>query len=281
MQMRELQQIEIPEKLLEIPQPPKRLFIRGNLPNSNLKNLVIVGSRKHSNYGKQAVKDIIAGLAGYPINIVSGLALGIDTIAHEEALSHGMITTVFPGSGISDMAIHPQTNVRLANKIIENGGCIISEYDPYFKATQYSFPQRNRLMAGYADAVLIIEAEDKSGTLITARLTVEYNRDLLVVPGSIYSATSKGTNWLLSQGALAITCAKDVLQALGLTTGQEKLVRDLSDEEKVIIDILREPMTRDEIIRECEGSTNEINTLLMKMELRGIIKEDAGYFRNI
>ncbi len=281
MNINELHYDSFPKRLLDSKPVPTKLFYRGKIPPINLKNLVIVGSRKHSTYGKQVVKDIIAGLAGYPINIVSGLALGIDTLAHEEALKHGMTTTVFPGSGISPKALHPQSNVNLADKIVEAGGCIISEFEPDFLATQYSFPQRNRLMAAYSDAVLIIEAEEKSGTLITARLALEYNRDVLVVPGSIYNAASKGTNWLLSQGAAPIMSANDVIKALGFEVRSNSVPKDVSAEELVILEILREPMTRDEIIRECDGDVNEINSLLMKMELRGIIIEDAGYFRII
>lgn len=267
------------KRLLDAKPAPGHLYYMGQIPSSNLKNLIIVGSRKHSNYGKQVVKDIIAGLVGYPINIVSGLALGIDTLVHEEALRHGLMTTAFPGSGLDNKSIHPQSNVRLVEKIIENGGCVVTEFPPDFKATQYSFPQRNRLTAAYADAVLIIEAEEKSGTLITARLALEYNRELLVIPGSIYNTTSRGTNWLLKQGAIPITSSSDVILALGFSNDSKKKILDLSDEEKVIIEVLREPLTRDEIIRECEGTTDEINTLLMKMELREIIIEDAGYFR--
>lgn len=281
MHIRKLARESLPSRIMEIPDAPEHLYIAGKLPPEHLKNLVIVGSRKHSPYGKQVVKDIVAGLAGYPINIVSGLALGIDALAHEEALRHGMYATAFVGSGLSPQVLHPQTNLRLAEKIIESGGCLISEYEPEFKATQYSFPQRNRLKAAYAHAVLIIEAEEKSGTLITARLALDYNRDVFAVPGSIYNATSKGTNWLLSQGAHPVTSADDVLRYLGFETGKKPARSDISEEENVIMDILREPMTRDEIIRNCNGTTEEINTLLMKMELRGLIQEEAGYFRRV
>lgn len=281
MDIKQLSFKEFPKRILDAKPAPAKLYIRGKLPNPNLKNLIIVGSRNHTNYGKQVVKDIIAGLVGYPINIVSGLALGIDTLVHEEAIRHGMTTTAFPGSGIDSKSIHPRTNIILVEKIIESGGCIVSEFEPNFKATQYSFPQRNRLMAAYGDAVLVIEAEIKSGTLITARLATEYNRDVLVVPGSIYNSTSRGTNWLLSQGATPITSANDILRALRFDVQEKPQTKDLTDEEKTILEILREPLTRDEIIRECSGTTAEINTLLMKMELRSLIIEEAGYFRII
>ncbi len=281
MDIKEINPILFSKRLLDAKPSPKNLFIRGNIPNPNLKNLVIVGSRKHSTYGKQVTKDIIAGLVGYPINIVSGLALGIDTIVHEEAMRHGMFTTAFPGSGIDTRSIHPQSNISLVEKIIENGGLIVSEFPVGFKATQYSFPQRNRLTAAYADAVLIIEAEEKSGTLVTARLALEYGREVLVVPGSIYSATSVGTNKLIHQGATPVMSSRGVLEALGFDTIEKPTRNDLTPEELVVLSILNEPLSRDEIIRECDGSIEEINSLLMKMELREIIIEDAGYFRKI
>ncbi len=279
MSIRELAYHEIPRRLVDIPEPVKKLFVLGRLPPQEIKNLVIVGSRNHSDYGKQALKDIIAGLVGYPINIVSGLALGIDTIVHEEALRHGMYTTAFPGSGLLPEAIHPKTNIPLTRKIIDSGGCLVSEFDPNFKATLYSFPKRNRLMAAYADAVLIIEAEEKSGTLITARLALDYNRDVLVVPGSIYSESSRGTNWLLSQGATPVLSAKDVLYSLGFETRPEPKPYRTTEEERVILELLEIPLRREEILDACDNPAEEVNTLLRKMELRNLIIEQGGLFR--
>ena len=143
---------------------------------------------------------------------------------------------------------------------------------------------RNRLMAGISKAVLIIEAEEKSGTLITARLTTEYNRDLLVVPGSIFSPNSKGVNKLLHQGATPVTCAEDVLEALGFELPkdkdkQAKLFLDLSLEEKKVIDLLREPIPRDDLIRAIKMPTPTANALLSVMEIKGLIKEELGEIR--
>ena len=187
----------------------------------------------------------------------------------------------FPGSGLSDEAIYPKTNVRLIKEVIENGGCLISEFEPDFKATQWGFPMRNRLMAGISKAVLIIEAEEKSGTLITARLTTEYNRDLLVVPGSIFSSNSKGTNKLIRQGATPVTCSEDVLEALGFERKkdenvQAKLFEDLSSEEKMVIKILREPMPRDDLIRAMKMPIPNANAVLSVMEIKELIKEEMG-----
>src|SRR3989339_1150050 len=287
MQIRKLPKSKFPKALLEIPQPPENLWIIGELPtDKNLIYLSVVGSRKFTSYGKEACEKIITGLKGYPIVIVSGFAMGIDTIAHKKAMQIGMKTLVFPGSGLSAEAMYPKTNVRLMEEIVGNGGCLISEFEPTFKATQWSFPMRNRLMAGISKATLIIEAEERSGTLITARLTTEYNRDLLVVPGSIFSSNSNGTNRLLKQGATPVTCSEDVLEALGFELPkdeekQAKLFLDLSPEEKKVVDLLREPIFRDDLIRTMKLPIPAANAMLTIMEIKGLIKEEMGEVRLI
>lgn len=284
MQIKKLPKNKFPKALLEIPQPPEDLWIIGELPPENLIYLCVVGSRKFTSYGREACEKIIAGLKGYPIVIVSGFAMGIDTIAHKKAMQTGLKTIVFPGSGLSDEAIYPKTNVRLMEEVVKNGGCLISEFEPDFKATYWSFPMRNRLMAGISKAVLIIEAEERSGTLITARLTTEYNRDLLVVPGSIFSPNSKGVNKLLHQGATPVTSSEDVLEALGFELPkdeekQAKLFLDLSPEEKKVANLLHEPLPRDELIRAMKIPTPTANAMLSVMEIKGLIKEEAGEIR--
>lgn len=284
MEIKKLPKNKFPQALLEIPQPPKDLWVMGEMPDPDLIYLSVVGSRKNTSYGKEACEKIITGLKGYPIVIVSGFAMGIDTIAHKKAMQVGLQTLVFPGSGLSAEAMYPKTNVRLMEEIVESGGCLISEFEPDFKATQWSFPMRNRLMAGISKAVLIIEAQEKSGTLITARLTTEYNRDLLVVPGSIFSPNSVGVNKLLRQGATPITCAEDVLEALGFEIPkdedkQAKLFADLLPEEKIVVDLLLEPLPRDELIRAMEMPTPTANALLSVMEIKGLIKEELGEIR--
>ncbi|MEI7765268.1 MAG: DNA-processing protein DprA [bacterium] len=285
MQINKLPKNEFPKALLEIPGPPKDLWIIGNLPKeNNLIYLCVVGSRKHTSYGKEICEKIITGLRGYPIVIVSGFAMGIDTIAHKNAMEIGLKTIVFPGSGLSAEAMFPKTNVQLMKEIIQHDGCLISEFEPDFRATYWSFPMRNRLMAGISRAVLVIEAEERSGTLITARLATEYNRDVLAVPGSIFSANSKGTNKLIRQGATPVTCVEDVLEALGFEIENSKdkqasLFQDLTKEEKIIIENLREPISRDDLIRTSKMPTSEINSLLSAMEIKGIIKEELGEIR--
>ena len=275
---------EFPPQLLEIPQPPKTLYIRGSMPDPDLTYLAIVGSRNYTSYGKDICEKLIRGLQGYPIVIVSGLALGIDSIAHRTALNVGLKTIAFPGSGLDDKVIYPKTNIFLAKEIIENRGCLISEFEPNFISTLYSFPQRNRLMAGMSKAVLIIEAEEKSGTLITARLALDYNKDVLAVPGSAFSSNSNGTNWLIKQGATPITKSEDILEALGFKIekpelSDEEKYADCSKEEIMVINLLREPRERDDLIREMKMDIARANALLSIMELKELIKEELSEIR--
>ena len=276
---------KFPPALLEIPQSPKELFVAGKIPDpEKYIFLTIVGSRHYSAYGREVCEKIVSGLAGQPIMIVSGLALGIDTIAHQSALEAGLITVAFPGSGLNQKVLYPSANRRLAEKIIENGGALVSEYQPDQIATLYTFPQRNRLMAGLSRATLIIEAGQKSGTLITARLATEYNRDVLAIPGSVFSPNSYGPNWLIKQGATPITEAEDILKHFSLKQesfdfdSAEKLA-DLSPSEKKIVELLRiEPLPRDELVFKAKVSASEANTVLSIMEIKGLIKESLGEF---
>ncbi|HEY5588293.1 MAG TPA: DNA-processing protein DprA [Candidatus Paceibacterota bacterium] len=275
---------QFPKPLLEIPQPPKTLYIRGKLPDPDLTYLAVVGSRKYTSYGRDICEKLIRGLKDCPIVIVSGLALGIDSIAHKTAMEVGLTTISFPGSGLDNNVLYPRTNIRLAQEIVNNGGCLISEFEPNFIATLYSFPQRNRLMAGISKAVLIIEAEEKSGTLITARMALDYNRDVLAVPGSAFSSNSTGTNNLIKQGATPITSSEDILEALGFEIERPEIsdkekYADCSKEELKIISLLREPMERDDLIRESGMKIAEANALLSIMELKDFIKEELGEIR--
>lgn len=282
--IRKLEKQEFPPIFSEIPQPPKQLYIRGELPNGNLTYLCVVGSRRHTNYGKEVTEKLIAGLKGYPVAIVSGLAIGIDSIAHKKALEVGLQVISFPGSGLDESALYPHINIKLAQEIEDAGGCLVSESEPTYRAQLYTFPRRNRLMAGICKATLIIEAQEKSGTLITARLATEYNRDVLAVPGSIYSDNSKGTNRLIRQGATPITCPEDLLEALGFELPkdeekQQKLFADCSPDEQKVLDLLIEPFERDELLRMMKMPIPDATSLLSIMELKGMIKEEMGEIR--
>lgn len=202
--------------LTQIPQPPETLWMRGSLPPKEAKKLVVVGSRALTPYGEAICEKLIAGLSGYPIAIVSGLALGTDACAHRAALKAGLHTIAVPGSGLADKVIAPQTNLGLAKEILLAGGALLSEHAPDTTARPQYFPSRNRIMVGLADAVLVIEAGERSGTLITARLASEYSRDLMCVPHRIGDVNSEGSHMFIRLGAELITGPDDILETLGL-----------------------------------------------------------------
>ncbi len=276
--LRKLSLEEFPPQLLEIPQPPKELWLAGVLPSPETVLLAVVGARKHSPYGREACEMLIESLRGYDIAIVSGLALGIDSIAHETAMKAGLPTIAVPGSGLDPKVLYPRSHLRLAERILQNGGALLSEFVPDTAAAPWTFPQRNRIMAGLARATLIIEAEEKSGTLITARLATDYNRDVFAVPGSIFSSLSKGPNKLIELGATPIRSSEDILQALGFSIDDEDTqatfdFSGLSEIEQKVMEALTAPKQRDLLIEELALETSAGNILFMKMEIAGLIKE--------
>lgn len=276
-EIKKLESFEIPSQLLEIPQPPKQMYLVGNMPIEGNKLLAIVGSRKYSSYGKEVCEKLITGLKGQPITILSGLALGIDSIAHRAALENNLQTIAIPGSGLDESVLYPTSHLNLAREIVERGGGLLSEYDPKFHATPYSFPQRNRIMAGLADAVLIIEAEKKSGTLITSRMATDYNKDVLAVPGSIFSKASEGPHMLIRLGATPITCVNDLLEALHLEPEQQSLnFEECTDDEIKILKLLGTPISRDELFEKADISIQELNSILMMLEIKGFTQENQG-----
>lgn len=275
----------IPALLTEITDPPKKLYIRGTLPKENSKKVCVVGSRRYSSYGKEVCERLVASLAPYNVSIVSGLALGIDSIAHQTALKYKIHTVAVPGSGLHSSVLYPRSHRTLAEEIIDSGGALLSEFEPTFKATSWSFPKRNRIMAGLSHIVVIIEAERKSGTLITARLAMEYNRDVAAVPGPIFSKNSEGPHYLIRNGAIPVTSPSDLIDALNLeqeTTGEQTLftTEDLSLTEKIITSLLTlEPLSRTELIEKTQLSTSECSITLSQLELKGIIEESLGKIR--
>lgn len=277
----EIKPKDFPELLKEINDPPSRLYLRGKLPDmEKFKLLCVVGPRKYSSYGKEVCQKLISGLSGHPIVVVSGLALGTDAIAHEAALDAELITIAVPGSGLDWSVLHPKTNHNLAKQILKKGGAHICDYENDFKATIWSFAKRNRIMAGLSHATLVIEAAERSGTLITARLAMEYNRDVMVVPGPITSHNSFGSNALIKDGAMPVMSSADILQALGLErkTESESVKREnLSESERKVVELLTvEPLTKDELMQALEMPASQANILISSMELKGLIKETLG-----
>jgi DNA processing protein len=287
MEIRELKRTEWPPQLIEIPQPPKKLWVRGTLPSAGTKLLTVVGSRAMTRYGQEACQKLITGLAGYPISIVSGLALGVDTCAHKAALAAGLHTLVVPGSGLNDDVLYPRSNRAFAKEILAAGGGFISEYAPDQASHIHYFPERNRLMVGLADAVLIIEAGPKSGTLITARLASEYNRDLLCIPHRIGDPHAFGPHLFIRLGATLVSDPLHILEALHIPpreTSATSAPTDLEDVELAIWNLLEEPKTRDEVLRTSTSlgaGTGEMLTALVALELRGLVREEFGAWHRV
>ena len=272
---------QFPPLLSEIPDPPKKLYVRGALPSYEKLWLAVVGSRAATSYGRQAVRHLIEGLRGYPIVIVSGLAYGMDAEAHKAALEAGLPTVAVPGSGLDWSVLYPRANVNLAREIMKAGGAHLSEFEPNMKAADYTFPQRNRIMVGLSKAVLVIEAKERSGSLITARLATEYNRELLVVPGSIFSAESRGTHQFLKLGATPVTEPEDILRALGIETQTREMTLhiDLFENERRVLEIIASPVSRDKLLETLKLPVSEANILLSTMEIKGLIVEELGVVR--
>lgn len=283
-ELKQLAPSEFPALLREIPAAPKHLYVRGSLPPESHAWLAVVGSRACTPYGRQVVHHLINGLRGYPIVIVSGLAYGIDTEAHRAALNAGLTTVAVPGSGLDWSVLYPKANHALAREIVDAGGALISEEAPSAKAMDYMFPKRNRIMAGLTKATLMIEAKGKSGSLITAKLTTEYNRELLVVPGSIFSEESAGTHQFLKMGATPVTEAADILAALGIAPRENSslasLRDDLTEDELRVFQLIASPCSRDEIVRALDMPISEANVLLSMMEIKGLIVEELGTVRH-
>lgn len=271
-----------PEQLLEIAEPPEQLYIRGEVDWKRTM-LTVVGSRHASTYGKDVCKELISGLEGTSITIVSGLALGIDAWAHHCSLEANLPTIGFPGSGVLPEVLYPRSNVNLAEQIVSDGGAIISELEPDHKAAKWTFPRRNRLMSGISHAVLVIEAGERSGTLITARLALEYNRQLLVAPGSIFNPTSKGSNNLIKRGATVIMSSDDIVDALQVTRDIRSSstidVSSCSEIERSILQILsRSALTQNELARQIDQPRDVILPAITSLEIKGMVSEKSGAF---
>lgn len=266
--------------LAHIPQPPEELYYEGQLPPADITLLTVVGSRQYTTYGKQVVTDLIEGLRSYPVGIVSGLALGIDGLAHEAALQTGLYTLAVPGSGLDRSVLYPRRHRGLADRIITAGGGLLSEFPPLSKAARWSFPQRNRVMAGLARATILIEATERSGTLITARLAVEYNRELFVVPGNIYAPGSAGVHQFFKLGATPITTSTDIIQALDLKPIKTELHKPTQPDSTTqqILDALAIPQDIDAIAQALGVSSAQLSSTLMQLELDGLIRQENGLY---
>ncbi len=267
--------MSIPQVLQRISSPPKNLYIQGETLDSLLKfpRVAVVGSRNISPYGKQVTAQLVRDLAQRGVVIISGLAYGVDAVAHRAALEVGGKTIAVLPSPLDD--IMPKGHVQLARQIVDSGGVLVSEYQQGSEMFKTNFVARNRLVAGLADAVLITEAVEKSGSLHTARFALEQGKDVLAVPGNITSSASIGTNNLLKSGATFITSFVDVLRALGLAEGlraRNHTPKGRNEAEQAVIDLLEQGISDGNLLLlQSELEAAEFAQTLTMLEITGKI----------
>lgn len=259
--------------LVHIARPPKELFYSGELPVERRPSVAIVGTRRPTKYGHETTQLLASGLAKKGIVIISGLALGVDGIAHQAALEAGGTTIAILGNGLP--AIYPATNRALGQQIMASGGALISEYEPEVAARGYQFLERNRLVSGLSDAVIITEAASRSGTLNTAMHALEQGKEVFVVPGNITSPLSAGCNALLRQGATPVTSVEDVLAVIApdQIAGQASLPLGNTAEETTIIQLIQSGIRDgDELQRASNLSASTFASTLTMLELQGTVR---------
>jgi len=264
-----------PARLKEIYDYPPVLYVRGSLLPEDAWCLAVVGTRRATVYGKQITEEIVTDLAQSKITIVSGLAKGIDTIAHQSALAAGGRSTVVAACGLD--IVYPGENTSLARSIISQGA-LISEYPLGTRPRAENFPRRNRIMSGLSLGVLVIEADESSGAMITAHLAVEQNREVFAIPGSILSPASRGTNHLIQEGAKLVRNYTDILEELNLTTVARQIelteIIPSSDTESQLLKQLgAEPTHIDEVCRSSGLPVATVSSTLTMMELKGLVKQ--------
>lgn len=265
-----------PERLKRYPNMPSSLYVKGSLPSADKKTVAIVGSRKCSPYGKKTAYEFAKLLSSHNVQVISGLACGIDTYAHKGCIDGGEKTYAVLGCGID--ICYPSSNYQLYNKILSEGGGIISEYEPGSPAFSYHFPIRNRIISALSDAVLVIEAKIRSGSLITASYALDQGIQIYAVPGRIDDVLSAGSNSLIYQGASPALSAQDILYDLGLINKKKKEKSSPSDNpalsksEKAVLKLISsDPLSADIICRNCRLDLSAAAQILLMLELKGYI----------
>ncbi len=263
-----------PANLLHLPNSPPLLYVRGHLEQQDRLAVAVVGTRRVSAYGREVARKIGSELGLNGVTVVSGLALGVDAIAHAAALESGGRTIAVLGSGVDQ--IYPARNRKLALQIIENGA-LISEYPIGTKPEARNFPPRNRIISGMSLAVVVVEAAARSGALITASFAADQGRDVYAVPGSILSPGSDGCNRLIQDGAIPVTSPGDLLERLQLdTAAAQQQARDsipaTPQEELILRHVTAEPQHMNEIVRAATMDTSRVSGLLATMEIKGLVR---------
>lgn len=274
---------EYPQRFLECIDAPQLLFYKGVADLNKSKNIAVIGTRKNTEYGQRLTNDLIDGLSKLPeVNIISGLAHGIDTIAHKAAMKNNIETIGVLGHGLN--TIYPSANRNLAKDMLEQGG-LLTEFPSESKVEKGNFPARNRIVAGISDVTIIVESDIKGGALITGYIANSYNREVAAFPGRAYDSKSSGTNMMIRKNlASLITSAEDLLELMGWqkhkkqAVVQTQLMLHLSDEEKSIIEILQTKDTThaDELQKRTGLGSSQLASCLLLLEMQGLIKTLPG-----
>lgn len=275
-----------PKLLKEIKSAPEVLYMRGGIfPEENC--FAIVGARLCSPYGKQVSLEIAGELAEAGLTIVSGLAPGIDTAAHQAVVERKKRTIAVLGTGIDEKSIYPQSNLGLSRKILEDGGCLLSEYPPGTPGSKFTFPQRNRIISGLSLGILVVEAKEKSGALITAEWARKQGRKIFAVPGPIHSLNSKGPHYLIKKGAELVESADDILRELSslkelnlslfASAARPGRVAGENGEESLILDVLQEEVLDiEKIIEKTKLPASKIASILAILEIKNKVRNLGG-----
>lgn len=256
-----------------IDESPKRLYFIGNLPAQRIPSVAVVGSRKPTAYGKEVTERIVSELARQGVIIISGLALGIDGLAHRAALDAGGVTLAVLANGLDQ--VYPSSHQQLAKEILAKDGALISEYEAGTPALPYNFLARNRIVSGLADAIIVIEAATRSGTLSTAAHALNQGREVFAVPGNITSPLSAGCNALIKQGAIPLTDSSEVLELIAPQFKREQIRLILGDtpEETTLIELLQHSIRDgDELLAHSNLDATIYTQSLSMLEIKGIIK---------
>ena len=278
---------QYPESLRWIQNPPKKLFYRGNWNQEILVNcLAVVGSRRVTGYGEAVINKIIPGLVRAGLTIVSGFMSGVDSLGHQVCLDSGGKTIAVFGCGLNQLV--PAGNDKLYDRILDQGGLVVSEYEKEVKARLWTFPQRNRIVAGLSKGVLVIEGGENSGSLITAKLAKRQAKPVLAIPGPVTSSQSAGTNWLIKNGAEIVLNSDDVLKALGMErlhsrhSRGEKIhtsgVECSEIESRIMEELSKEPLETDDLSRKLGIDIVILSQTLSLMSLKGLVEEKSGRY---
>jgi len=261
---------DYPAALRTIPDPPLALYVRGRIPPDVA--VAVVGTRSPSQDGVEVAYTMALDLGASGVCVLSGLARGIDAAAHRGALEADGVTVAVLGCGID--RVWPPEHAPLARFIQEQGG-LLSEYPPGTPALRHHFPARNRILAGLAQAVVVVEARSRSGALITAEFALEFGREVFAVPGSVLNPRTQGTHQLLRDGAHLATGAADVLDRLRIRP-RIRDVASLGPEEQALVDLLEEPLDLDDLVRACGRSSSAVAAMLTALEVQGVVRRLPG-----